>query len=91
MGLVPYLERIRRGRSGPAGSGNSAKLADFDYSISGYCDWLAAFVDTLGFDRFSIVVHDWGGGGGLALSAARPRRRDGGRGASRREPGARVI
>jgi pimeloyl-ACP methyl ester carboxylesterase len=53
------------------GFGRSAKPADFSYSIDGYADFLAAFVDHLGLDRFSLVVHDWGGVG-LALAQRRP-------------------
>ena len=50
------------------GFGRSGKPADFDYSIPGYDAFLGAFVDHLGLERFSLVVHDWGGG--LALATA---------------------
>ena len=53
------------------GFGGSAKPASFDYSIDGYADFLAAFVDHLGLERLSLVVHDWGGVG-LALAQRRP-------------------
>ena len=47
------------------------KRQTFDYSIEGYADFLEAFVDHLGLERFSLVVHDWGGVG-LALAQRRP-------------------
>ena len=53
------------------GFGESAKPAHFDYSIAGYGDWLEAFVDHLGLERFSLVMHDWGGVG-LELAQRRP-------------------
>ena len=55
------------------GFGSSGKLASFDYSIGGYARWLRAFVDQRGLDRFSLVVHDWGGVG-LALAQELPER-----------------
>ncbi len=55
------------------GFGSSDKLASFDYSIEGYERWLRAFVDLQGLERFSLVVHDWGGVG-LALAQAMPER-----------------
>jgi pimeloyl-ACP methyl ester carboxylesterase len=56
------------------GFGSSDKLANFDHSIPGYAHWLRAFADQRGLDRFSLVVHDWGGGLGLALAQAVPER-----------------
>lgn len=55
------------------GFGASDKLANFDYSIPGYAGWLRTFADQRGLDRFSLVVHDWGGVG-LALAQAVPER-----------------
>jgi pimeloyl-ACP methyl ester carboxylesterase len=64
---------VRTGGIAPdlPGFGESAKPAHFDYSISGYGDWLEAFVDHLGLERFSLVMHDWGGVG-LELAQRRP-------------------
>ena len=42
------------------GFGRSAKPAQFDYSIDGYGDWLDAFRRELGWDRYRMLVHDWG-------------------------------
>src|SRR5262245_11739467 len=64
---LPYLERIGGIAPDLPGFGSSAKPTDFDYSIDGYVRWLAAFVDARGWERFSLVVHDWGG---LALVLA---------------------
>jgi pimeloyl-ACP methyl ester carboxylesterase len=45
------------------GFGSSDKRVDFDYSMSGYDRWIEEFVNALGFERISLVVHDWGGVG----------------------------
>ena len=42
------------------GFGRSDKPADFDYSIAGYDRFLGNFLDHVGLERFSLVVHDWG-------------------------------
>jgi pimeloyl-ACP methyl ester carboxylesterase len=62
---VPFLERTGGVAPDLPGFGRSAKPASFDYSIAGYNRFLEAFVDHLGLQRFSLVVHDWGG---LALA-----------------------
>ena len=70
---VPFLERIGGIAPDLPGFGRSAKPADFDYSIAGYDRFLEAFVDDLGLDRFTLVMHDWGGVG-LALAQRFPER-----------------
>jgi pimeloyl-ACP methyl ester carboxylesterase len=70
---LPYLERIGGVAPDLPGFGQSAKPADFDYSIGGYVPWLESFIDTVGLERFSLVVHDWGGLG-LALVQRFPER-----------------
>jgi pimeloyl-ACP methyl ester carboxylesterase len=55
------------------GFGSSGKPAHFDYSIEGYRKFLRAYVDALGLDRFSLVMHDWGAVG-LALAQDVPER-----------------
>jgi pimeloyl-ACP methyl ester carboxylesterase len=69
--FLPFL--VRAGGIAPdlPGFGRSGKSATFDYSIPGYADFLEAFVDHLHLERFSLVVHDWGGVG-LALAQRRP-------------------
>ena len=70
---VPFLERTGGIAPDLPGFGKSAKPADFDYSIEGYDRFLEAFVDQLGLDRFSLVLHDWGSVG-LALAQRFPER-----------------
>ena len=68
---TPFLERTGGIAPDLPGFGESAKSAGFDYSITGYGDWLDAFVDHLGLERFSLVMHDWGAVG-LELAQRRP-------------------
>jgi pimeloyl-ACP methyl ester carboxylesterase len=72
---LPYLERIGGIAPDLPGFGRSAKPADFDYSIGGYVPWLEAFTEAIGLERFSLVVHDWGGLG-LGLAQRIPERID---------------
>ncbi len=67
--FLPFLERTGGFAPDLPGFGRSGKPADFDYSIGGYARFVGAFVDSLGLDRLSLVVHDWGAVG-LALDAA---------------------
>jgi pimeloyl-ACP methyl ester carboxylesterase len=71
---LPFLERTGGVAPDLPGFGESAKPDDFDYSIDGYVPWLEAFLDEAGLERFSLVVHDWGGGLGLALAQRIPDR-----------------
>ena len=70
---IPFLERLGGIAPDLPGFGRSAKPAGFDYSIPGYDRFLEAFVDELGLDRFTLVMHDWGGLG-LALAQRFPER-----------------
>jgi pimeloyl-ACP methyl ester carboxylesterase len=70
-----FLERTGGVAPDLPGFGRSAKPADFDYSIPGYRRFLSEFVDRAGLDRFSLVVHDWGGVG-LTLAQQMPERLD---------------
>jgi pimeloyl-ACP methyl ester carboxylesterase len=70
---LPHLERTGGIAPDLPGFGSSEKPSGFDYSIDGYDRWLEAFVDTLGLERFSLVVHDWGAVG-LALAQRLPER-----------------
>ena len=70
---VPFLERTGGIAPDLPGFGRSAKPAEFDYSIPGYDRFLEAFVDQLGLERFSLVLHDWGSVG-LALAQRFPER-----------------
>ena len=67
---VPFMERTGGIAPDLPGFGRSDKSAAFDYSIPGYTRFLHAFVEHLGRDRLSLVVHDWGAVGlGLAQEA----------------------
>jgi pimeloyl-ACP methyl ester carboxylesterase len=70
---VPFLGRSGGIAPDLPGFGSSAKPADFDYSIGGYDRFLEAFVDHVGIERFSLVLHDWGSVG-LALAQRFPER-----------------
>jgi pimeloyl-ACP methyl ester carboxylesterase len=70
---LPFLERSGGIAPDLPGFGSSGKPADFDYSIEGYDRFLEAFVDQLGLERFSLVMHDWGSVG-LALAQRFPER-----------------
>ena len=52
------------------GCGLADRPTDFDSSIGGIGVWAAAAVDSLGIDRFHLVVHDAGGPVGFELCAA---------------------
>src|SRR3954465_5511262 len=70
---LPFLERTGGYAPDLPGFGRSGKPGDFEYSIDGYASWLEAFLDHVGVDRYSLVVHDWGGVG-LALAQRTPGR-----------------
>jgi pimeloyl-ACP methyl ester carboxylesterase len=69
----PFLERTGGVAPDLPGFGRTTKRADFDYSIAGYDRFLEAFVERVGLERYSLVVHDWGAVG-LALAQRFPER-----------------
>ena len=69
----PFLARTGGIAPDLPGFGRSGKPAEFDYSIEGYADYLAVFLDHVGVERCSLVVHDWGGAA-LALAQREPER-----------------
>lgn len=70
---IPLLERIGGVAPDLPGFGRSAKPAEYDYSIAGYGSFVEAFADHAGLERFSLVVHDWGGAA-LAFAQRAPER-----------------
>jgi pimeloyl-ACP methyl ester carboxylesterase len=68
---APFLARCGGVAPDLPGFGTSDKPAHFNYSIQGYGDFLEGFVDALGLERFSLVLHDWGAVG-LELARRRP-------------------
>jgi pimeloyl-ACP methyl ester carboxylesterase len=47
------------------GFGQADKPRDFDYTVTGYADFIQGAVDQLGISRVHLVVHDFGGPFGL--------------------------
>ena len=56
------------------GFGRADHPREFDFSVQGYAHYLAALLDNLGVRRAHLVLHDFGGGFGLAWAAAHPQR-----------------
>jgi pimeloyl-ACP methyl ester carboxylesterase len=71
---LPFLERIGGVAPDLPGFGRSAKPGNFDYSLPGYERFLESFTAAVGLDRLTLVVHDWGGGLGLAFAQRFPER-----------------
>jgi pimeloyl-ACP methyl ester carboxylesterase len=70
---LPFLERSGGIAVDLPGFGRSAKPAHFDYSIDGYGAWLDAFRRELGWERYRLLVHDWGSVA-LAMAQREPER-----------------
>jgi pimeloyl-ACP methyl ester carboxylesterase len=68
---LPLLERAGGIALDLPGFGRSGKRGDFPYTIDGYADFLLAFLDELGVQRFRLVCHDWGVVA-LAMAMRRP-------------------
>ncbi|MBJ7459387.1 MAG: alpha/beta hydrolase [Thermoleophilaceae bacterium] len=64
---APFLEKTGGVALDLPGFGRSEKPMHFDGSIGSYNALLQAFIAQLGWDRFNVVVEDWGG---LALVTA---------------------
>lgn len=69
----PFLELTGGVAPDLPGFGKSGKPNSFDYSITGYDRFLERFTETVGLERMSLVVHDWGGVG-LAFAQRFPER-----------------
>ncbi len=70
---VPFLEQAGGVAPDLPGFGRSSKRGDGDFTIDGYARFTGALVDALGFERVTLVVHDWGAAA-LAWAAAHPER-----------------
>lgn len=72
------VELSHRGLRGVAfdfpGLGLAGRPPGFDYSWSGLAQWTVSAWDTLGLDRFHLVVHDIGGPVGIAAAGVVPDR-----------------
>jgi pimeloyl-ACP methyl ester carboxylesterase len=69
----PFLERTGGIAPDLPGFGRSGKGGNLDYSIEGYDRFLEVFAESIGLDRFALVVHNWGAVG-LALAQRFPER-----------------
>jgi len=56
------------------GCGLSDKPPDYPYRLSSHIKNVGFLLDHLGVERFSLVVHDWGGAIGMGLAARAPER-----------------
>ncbi|MBE9521017.1 MAG: alpha/beta fold hydrolase [Proteobacteria bacterium] len=54
------------------GCGNSDKPQQYPYTLKTHIDNLEYLLDELKIDRYSLVVHDWGGAIGMGLAARQP-------------------
>jgi len=74
---APFMERLARPSFAPDlpafGRSGAPDPSAFDYSIDAYGRWAASFLDELGVERYSLVVHDWGSIG-LMPALANPER-----------------
>src|SRR6478672_5997384 len=60
----PFVDRTGGVAPDMPGFGTSPKPASGDYTMRGLARWASEL--TAGMDRYSLVVHDWGGVGLLA-------------------------
>jgi pimeloyl-ACP methyl ester carboxylesterase len=70
---IPFLRRSGGLAPDLPGFGRSGKPENFDYSIPGYVRFLEQYLDLVGVERVSLVVHDWGVVG-LAFAQRHPER-----------------
>lgn len=54
------------------GCGLSDKPQDYQYTLRQHIDNTTSLIKTLGIDRFSLVLHDWGGAIGMGVARTYP-------------------
>jgi haloalkane dehalogenase len=54
------------------GCGLSDKPQDFQYTLENHVENVKTLIKELGIDKFSLVVHDWGGAIGMGVATAMP-------------------
>jgi pimeloyl-ACP methyl ester carboxylesterase len=70
---LPFLERTGGLAPDLPGFGRSGKPGSLRYTIEEYADFLERYLDHVGVERVSLVVHDWGVVG-LAFAQRHPER-----------------
>ena len=70
---LAFLERTGGLAPDLPGFGRTGKANNLDYTIPGYAAFVERYLDFLGVERVSLVVHDWGVVG-LAFAQAHPER-----------------
>jgi pimeloyl-ACP methyl ester carboxylesterase len=72
----PFMEQlggfVRAVAPDMPGYGQAAKPPDFNYTVAGYAEHIAALVAALGLERVHLVLHDFGGPWGLTWAALNP-------------------
>jgi pimeloyl-ACP methyl ester carboxylesterase len=58
------------------GFGRSGKAANYDYSLTGYAQFVEELLDALALPRVTIVGHAWGAAAGLVFAQRQPERVD---------------
>ncbi len=75
---APQLRHLRPGRRAAAfdlrGMGESETARNADYSVEGFAEDVAAVADALGFERFVLVGHSYGGAVVAAYAGQHPER-----------------
>ncbi len=70
---LPFLARSGGLAPDLPGFGRTGKAGNLDYTIDGYADFIERYLDLVGVERVSLVVHDWGAVG-LAFAQRHPER-----------------
>ncbi len=58
------------------GCGLSDKPQDYEYTLQQHIDNAISLITALGVDRFSLVLHDWGGAIGMGVAGSCPEKID---------------
>jgi haloalkane dehalogenase len=72
--ILAFRERFRVIAPDHMGCGLSDKPQDFNYTLKNHIDNVEALVGSLGLERFTLVLHDWGGAIGMGLGVRFPER-----------------
>jgi pimeloyl-ACP methyl ester carboxylesterase len=73
--LVPATSKIMRTIAMDLpGYGRAEHPDQFDFTVTGYAEFLGALLEKLGVDRVHLVLHDFGGGFGLTWAASHPQK-----------------